>query len=287
MLDIMKNGENAMRAFETSLRIGTANMGNMSTVGYKSLKYSFKTIFNKVLDTGSAGTTDRGGTNPHQEGSSVALANISVDFSQGEIGSGGQLDLALKGNGMFVVSPDNGKTFLYSRAGNFKLNSSGNLLDNSGRKVYGFKYLGNGQFDTANLQEITMLNPTNAGWQYQGNRGILVEDYAASQQDPANVDKARPAYQVAVTDFPNRGALIQYDGTTYKATPAAGIPFNPGAPNDAGRAEAVSQSVEKSNVFFIGETVDAMEVQRAMSASLTAVKIASQQIQNIIQQLGA
>ena len=50
--------------------------------------------------------------------------------------------------------------------------------------------------------------------------------------------------------------------------------------------QALSQAIEKSNVFFIGETVDAMEVQRAMSASLTAVKIASQQIENIIQQLG-
>ena len=65
------------------------------------------------------------------------------------------------------------------------------------------------------------------------------------------------------------------------------IPFTPGQPAADGMAEAVSQAIEKSNVFFIGETVDAMEVQRAMSASLTAVKIASQQIQNIIQQLGS
>jgi flagellar hook protein FlgE len=284
MLDIMKNGENAMRAFETALRIQTANMGNMSTVGYKSLKYSFKTIFNKVLNAGSAGDFEHGGTNPHQEGSSVALAGINVDFSQGEIGTGSPLNLALKGNGMFIVSPDDGKTFLYTRAGNFTLSNDGFLLDNSGRKVFGFKYKGNNQFDTSNLEVIKIDNPGNAGWQVGGTRGILDEDYVTSSKDPLN---SKPLFQIALTDFSNRAALIQYDGTTFKATPAAGIPFTPSPPLDTGMAEAISQAIEKSNVFFIGETVDAMEVQRAMSASLTAVKIASQQIQNIIQQLGS
>lgn len=284
MLDIMKNGENAMRAFETALRIQTANMGNMSTVGYKSLKYSFKTIFNKVLNTGSAGSLTKGGTNPLQTGSSVALANITVDFSQGEIGAGGQLDVAIQGNGMFIVSPDNGRSFLYTRAGNFRINEKGFLLDNSGRKVYGFKYNSDGTIATDKIVPMHIENTANVGWESDGSRGILVEDYDASSN---GLEDAIPLYQIALTDFPNKAALIQHDGTTYKATPAAGIPFTPGTPAEFGMGEVVSGAVEKSNVFFIGETVDAMEIQRAMSASLTAIKIASQQIQNIIQQLGS
>ncbi len=286
MLDIMKNGENAMRAFETALRLQTANMGNMSTTGYKSLKYSFKTVFNKVINTGSAGSLNQGGTNPHQEGSSVALANITVDFSQGELGTGNMLDLAIQGNGLYIVSPDNGNTFLYTRAGNFQLNEKGYLLDNSGRNVYGYKYIGNGEFDTSKIEPIFIENTEmagSAGWESSGTRGILVESFSLSQQ---SLELGKPLYQVALTDFPNKSALIQHDGTTYKATPAAGIPFEPSPPVVNGMGQAMSQSLEKSNVFFIGETVDAMEIQRAMSASLTAVKIASQQIENIIQQLG-
>ena len=284
MLDIMKNGENAMRAFETALRLQTANMGNMSTTGYKSLKYSFKTVFNKVINTGSAGSIQQGGTNPHQEGSSVALANISVDFSQGELGTGSRLDLAIQGNGLFIVSPDNGTTFLYTRAGNFQLNEKGELQDNSGRGVYGYKYKGNGEFDTSKIEPIIVENTVNAGWENKGTKGIMVEDVSLSVQ---SLELGRPLFQVALTDFPNKSALIQHDGSTYKATPAAGIPFDPSPPLVNGMGQAMSQSVEKSNVFFIGETVDAMEIQRAMSASLTAVKIASQEIQNIIQQLGS
>lgn len=283
MLDIMKNGENAMRAFETALRLQTANMGNMSTTGYKSLKYSFKTVFNKVINTGSAGSMQHGGTNPHQEGSSVALANITIDFSQGELGTGNMLDLAIQGNGLYIVSPDSGNTFLYTRAGNFQLNDLGELLDNSGRNVYGYKYIGNGEFNTSMIEPIVIQKPVNAGWQYEGTRGILVEEFSLSSQ---GLEIGKPLFQVALTDFPNKSALIQHDGSTYKATPAAGIPFNPSPPLVNGMGQAMSQSVEKSNVFFIGETVDAMEIQRAMSASLTAVKIASQQIENIIQQLG-
>ncbi|MDD4526532.1 MAG: flagellar hook basal-body protein [Candidatus Margulisbacteria bacterium] len=279
----MKNGENAMRAFETALRLQTANMGNMSTTGYKSLKYSFKTVFNKVINTGSAGSMQHGGTNPHQEGSSVALANITIDFSQGELGTGNMLDLAIQGNGLYIVSPDSGNTFLYTRAGNFQLNDLGELLDNSGRNVYGYKYIGNGEFNTSMIEPIVIQKPVNAGWQYEGTRGILVEEFSLSSQ---GLEIGKPLFQVALTDFPNKSALIQHDGSTYKATPAAGIPFNPSPPLVNGMGQAMSQSVEKSNVFFIGETVDAMEIQRAMSASLTAVKIASQQIENIIQQLG-
>ncbi|MEI7502598.1 MAG: flagellar hook basal-body protein [Paludibacter sp.] len=279
----MKNGENAMRAFETALRLQTANMGNMSTTGYKSLKYSFKTVFNKVINTGSAGSLQQGGTNPHQEGSSVALANITIDFSQGELGTGNKLDLAIQGNGLFIVSPDNGNTFLYTRAGNFQLNEQGELQDNSGRSVYGYKSIGNGEFDTSRIEPIIVENTVNAGWQTAGTKGILVENVTLSAQ---SLELGVPLYQVALTDFPNKSALIQHDGSTYKATPAAGIPFDPSPPLVNGMGQAMSQSVEKSNVFFIGETVDAMEIQRAMSASLTAVKIASQQIENIIQQLG-
>lgn len=283
MLDIMKNGENAMRAFETALRLQTANMGNMSTTGYKSLKYSFKTVFNKVINTGSAGSLQQGGTNPHQEGSSVALANITIDFSQGELGTGNKLDLAVQGNGLFIVSPDQGNTFLYTRSGNFQLSEIGELQDNSGRSVYGYKSIGNGAFDTSKIEPIIVGNTVNAGWQSSGTKGIMVENVTLSEQ---SLELGVPLYQVALTDFPNKSALIQHDGTTYKATPAAGIPFEPSPPLVNGMGQAMSHAVEKSNVFFIGETVDAMEIQRAMSASLTAVKIASQQIENIIQQLG-
>jgi flagellar hook protein FlgE len=283
MLDIMKNGENAMRAFETALRLQTANMGNMSTTGYKSLKYSFKTVFNKVINTGSAGSLQQGGTNPHQEGSSVALANITIDFSQGELGTGNKLDLAVQGNGLFIVSPDKGNTFLYTRSGNFQLSEVGELQDNSGRSVYGYKSIGNGEFDTSKIEPIVVVNTVNAGWQADGTKGIMVENVTLSAQ---SLELGVPLYQVALTDFPNKSALIQHDGTTYKATPAAGIPFEPSPPLVNGMGQAMSHAVEKSNVFFIGETVDAMEIQRAMSASLTAVKIASQQIENIIQQLG-
>ena len=159
-------------------------------------------------------------------------------------------------------------------------------MDNSGRKVYGFKSLGNGQFDTGTMEliKVDVNKASNAGWQSKGNQGILVENFSQSQSDSS---KDKSLFKIALTDFPNKGALIQHDGTTYKATPAAGIPHKPLPPAEDGMGEAVSQAIEKSNVFFIGETVDAMEVQRAMSASLTAVKIASQQIQNIIQQLGS
>ena len=279
MLDIMKNAKNAMKAFETALKAQTSNMGNMDTVGYKSLKYSFKTVFNQVLNGGSGGDSDVGGTNPVQYGANVTLSNIFVDFSQGEIGEGTDLDIAIQGAGLFIVSPDNGQTFLYSRAGNFKRNGLGELLDNSGRAVYGYKADTDGIIDTSQLVPIKPGIGPNSGWKSKGSDGMFMEDNTK--------EDSKPLFQIALTDFPNKAGLIQYDGTTFKSSSAAGVPFQINVANKDGYGAVLSNSIEKSNVFFIGETVDAIEVQRAMSASLTAIKIASEQIQTVIQQVGA
>ncbi len=283
MLDIMQSSKNAMMAFEQALRAQTSNMGNMDTVGYKTLKYSFKTIFNQVLQGGSAGDSSFGGTNPLQLGPSVALGGVNVDFSQGDIGQGSTLDAAVIGNGLFMVSPDQGKTFYYTRAGNFKLDGNGNVLDSSGRQLYGYKANDDGTtFNTASPTPMNIGSRTDIGWQANGSLGILVDNYA----DTDKTGKQPFLYQIALTDFPNKSGLVQHDGTTFVPTPSAGIQFNPGAPGTGIYGEVRSQAIEKSNVFFIGETVDAIEVQRAMSASLTAIKIASEQIQSVIQKIG-
>ena len=137
MLDLMTRAKNAIEAYNSQLAINSSNIANMSAPGYKAMKVSFQSIYENLINQGTAASGDVGGTNPTQFGSSVAIGNTSIDFSQGAITSGGNLDLAINGQGLFVVSPDGGKTMQYSRDGQFAVDSAGNLTTTTGMQVYG------------------------------------------------------------------------------------------------------------------------------------------------------
>ena len=268
LLDIVRRAKNAMSAYNESLRIHTNNSANMATIGYKSLRHSFKTVFNDVVNEGFQGEGTSGQLNPIQFGSGVSLGGISLDFSQGALGEGGALDIAVSGRGLFVVTPDGGNTFYYTRNGSFHVDTTGQyIVDTSGRML-----IGDGD------SPITTGGHTDLGW---GPDGILVGNYSAYSAGTA------PAIQVGrvqLADFTNVEGLVQYDGTAMRESAVSGSRFS-GFSGEGSFGTVEPQSLEKSNVFYIGETIDAIEVQRAMSATLSAIKIASDQISQVINRL--
>ncbi|HAR62223.1 MAG: hypothetical protein DKM50_03125 [Candidatus Margulisiibacteriota bacterium] len=290
LLDVMTNGKNAMRAYDYALRVSSANMGQVETPGYKGLEYSFETVFNQVLSQGSSGDSLRntGGSNPNQAGSSVAISGVKVNFEQGDIKEGGPLSAAVLGSGLFITEGDDGG-YLYTRAGDFEINDSGFLVDPKGRKVFGYKIGGDGNPITSELVPIKSEGYTDLGFQYQSKSGVLINNYSSykTAKDAGTVlPQVTQTYQLALTTFSNRSGLLQHDGTTFKETLSSGKPLPYKLANE-GYGEIYANSQEKSNVFYIGETLDALGVQRAMSASLTAIKMASQQIEAITKQLGS
>ncbi|MDR2430955.1 MAG: flagellar hook basal-body protein [Candidatus Margulisbacteria bacterium] len=268
LLDIVRRAKNAMSTFNESLRISTNNSANMATTGYKALKQSFKTVFNDVVNEGFQGEGTSGQLNPIQFGSGVSLGSISLDFSQGALGEGGALDCAISGRGLFVVSPDDGSTYYYTRNGSFHVDTTGQyIVDSSGRTLIG-----------ESGSPITTGGYTDLGW---GPNGILLSNYTAYK------DGSEPAVQIArvmLADFTNVEGLTQYDGTALKESVVSGTRTT-GVAGEGSFGSIEPESLEKSNVFYTGETIDAIEVQRAMSATLSAIKIASDQISQVINKL--
>jgi len=150
MLDVMGQAKNAIEAYNSALRVSLSNMANLETSGYKRLNVSFQSIFEKVLSQGTAAEDNMGGTNPRQYGQGVSISSVTLDFSAGTTTSAGPLNLAISGQGLFLVSPDGGKSFLYTRSGDFQLDGSGNLISSSGMQVYGLD-------ESDNLVPITGL----------------------------------------------------------------------------------------------------------------------------------
>jgi len=281
MLDVLSKAKNAIEAYNAQLRINSSNIANMSVPGYKTAKISFQTIFEKVLTGGTAAESEIGGTNPIQLGSSVGIGSTYLDFSQGTLAEGLQLDLAVNGSGLFVVSPDGGKTMQYTRAGKFLVDSAGNLVTDTGMQVYGLS----GDV-LVPITGLTAYNMDRLSWT---NNGELVEfklktDGSGSLNYDDNDFNVSTGYKIALTSFTNLSGLTQSSGNTFSETAASGSPLANKSSRDI-YGVAVPRYYEQSNVFYTGEVIDSMEAQRAMSGNLTILRMISDEITNFINRI--
>jgi flagellar hook protein FlgE len=166
-----------------------------------------------------------------------------------------------------MVSPDGGTTVYYTRNGSFHVDTTGQyIIDGSGNMLLG------------ESGPITTGGYTDLGW---GPNGVLLGNYSKYK------DGQEPALQIGrlqLADFTNVEGLTQYDGTLLKESVVSGT-LTTGYSGEGSFGTIETESLEKSNVFYTGETIDAIEVQRAMSAVLSAIKIASDQISQVINKL--
>ncbi|MBF0473257.1 MAG: flagellar hook-basal body complex protein, partial [Nitrospirae bacterium] len=141
MFNTLFTGISGMNAMGKGLSVVGDNIANMNTVGFKSSKVSFTDIL---------GSTIQGGEG--QIGRGVQVADIYKNYAQGTFeSSSNYLDLAVDGEGFFVVG-DKGKK-LFSRAGQFKLDREGRIVNAKGYVLQGYKSDDNGVV----TQEVTDL----------------------------------------------------------------------------------------------------------------------------------
>ncbi len=120
-----------LEADSTALNTIANDLSNMNTTGFKAQSTNFADLFYQQI-----GTTGSG--DPIQVGAGVQVATNETDFTQGSINStGNDTDVALNGNGFFVVSNGSGG-YEYTRAGDFTMNSDGALVTSNGLSVMGY-----------------------------------------------------------------------------------------------------------------------------------------------------
>lgn len=116
-----------IRAASSDLSVTGNNIANASTTGFKSSRVEFGDVYaTSVLGAGSSAI-----------GSGVLIQDVAQHFSQGNVGfTESELDLAINGNGFFIVQRD-GET-LYTRAGAFGLDNQGFVTNNTDARLQGF-----------------------------------------------------------------------------------------------------------------------------------------------------
>ena len=145
-----------MSASETTIDVVGNNLANANTVGFKASTASFVTQFLQTTSIGSKPTESSGGTNPAQTGLGVVVAATTANFSQGTIQtSSNDLDMAIEGDGFFIVQNETGEQ-LYTRDGEFTLNSNNQLVTASGDFVMGYGVDANFNITTSTLDPINI-----------------------------------------------------------------------------------------------------------------------------------
>jgi flagellar hook protein FlgE len=133
-----------LRVSQQDLDVVGNNIANLNTPGFKDQRTNFADLLYQTLSPGSGGSSSFSGTNPEQVGLGVAVKSIDSNFQQGGLqATGNPFDLAIQGNGFFVVN--NGFQNLYTRAGSFAVDGQNFLVDpGTGFRVQRFGTLGEG-----------------------------------------------------------------------------------------------------------------------------------------------
>lgn len=123
-------GVTGLQAHQKMLDVAGNNLANVNTTAFKASRITFSELLSETLKKASQPTTSVGGTNPQQMGSGVGISGITPNMTQGNIVStGNPLDMALEGEGYFVLS--DGSKNVYTRAGTFTVDANSNLVDAS------------------------------------------------------------------------------------------------------------------------------------------------------------
>ena len=155
MLQAMYSGISAIEAQQTSLDVIGNNIANVNTTAFKAGRVTFEDQLSQTIQGASAPSANVGGTNPQQVGLGVRVSSIDTVMSQGGLQSTSKpTDMAIQGNGYFMLGDTNGTGVSYTRDGSFNLDSNGNLVNSSsGAYVLGWKADANGKIDST--QQIT------------------------------------------------------------------------------------------------------------------------------------
>ncbi len=139
MLRSLYSAVSGLNVNQKSMDVIGNNIANVNTVGFKQGRAVFQDLMSQTLIGGKTPTDSRGGINPRQVGSGAYLAAVDNIFEQGVLKSTNRTaDLAIEGDGLFVVRGEGELQHYYTRAGDFNFDSSGTLTNPSGYKVQGW-----------------------------------------------------------------------------------------------------------------------------------------------------
>ena len=233
MMRSLFSGVSGLKSHQTRMDVIGNNIANVNTIGFKSSRVTFADTLYQT-QTGAAAPTDTvGGTNPKQIGLGVGVASIDLLFTDASTqATGKNTDLALSGNGLFVVSTDKGgKDKYYTRAGAFSFDANYNyVVPGSGHHVVGWNADENGNIDTKSTPEGIQIKDAMRSMAAKATKTVTYK---------GNMNSAVPTITKIVDDANNEqdGAVV---GDTADFTTVPTYTSSGGASTNAATAKSLT-----------------------------------------------
>jgi flagellar basal-body rod protein FlgG len=248
-----------MDAFQTNLDVIANNLANAGTTGFKESRLNFADLcYQNVQLPGSQDSNGQPVPIGMQIGTGVRTNGTEIDQTQGSfIQTNGPLDLAISGQGFFQIQdPQTGQT-LYTRAGNFAVNSNGQVVLASP--------------DIGRFLQPSLTIPPGAQ-----NITISSDGVVSITQPPSTTSTNIGNIQLA--NFVNPQGLIAVGQTLYQLSDASGAP-QIGAPGVEGRGLLQQGYLESSNTDPVNSLVDLIKTQRAFELNSNVLQAGDQVLQ--------
>jgi flagellar hook protein FlgE len=169
-------GRAGISSHGNAIAVAGDNISNASTPGFKATRAEFESL---IAGDGVLG---------RQFGSGSSISMVATMYEQGTLEfTGRPLDLGVSGTGYFILAQDADR--LYTRAGNFKIDTSGYIVNNAGLAVLGFPANGSGALEPINVNQVSQS-------------AIQTTEVAIA----GNVDSSSAL--VSVADIPAPGAAV-------------------------------------------------------------------------------
>ena len=211
------SGVSGLNTLGNAMQIIGDNIANVNTLGFKGSSFAFQDVLSQAVSI-SSGTS--------QVGRGTAMGDISASFEQGSFESTGNVtDLALSGPGFFMVNEPGTENIYYTRAGNFRFDKDGFLVNPEGYIVQGWGLDANGSEvgSVGDIQITTFTSPPQATTNIQSILNLNSEgsDNSAGADDSLSLAwDGTAALPIADNAYEYQTTLKLYDslGDTHDVT---------------------------------------------------------------------
>jgi len=279
MLTSLTSAVSGLESFQQQMNVIGNNIANVDTTGFKAARTEFGDAFSNTLRVSSGGTSTTSGSDSVQIGTGVTITGVTNDWTPGALNNTGVLsDLAVSGNGFFMVRDTVTNAQYATRAGDFSLDANGYLVTGTGERVQGFSdsglaSRGDVKIDTTGMPATSDPNASVVSYSVDGQGKVNVK-----LSDGTSFTRG----QVLLQNFQDPQALVNEGSNLFSGMALAGPLSASAAPGSSGLGSIQSGALELSNVDLSNEMANLITAQRAFEANSKIITTSDELLQNLV-----
>ena len=283
MLRSLFSAISGLQNFQERMDVIGNNVANVNTTSFKAARVDLADSFSQTLRVSSGSQAGNSGSAAIQIGTGVTTTGIKNLYTQGALARTGlQTDLAIAGNGFFIVRDTVSDVEYATRAGDFRLDENGYLVTNGGQRVQGYADAalttpGDIKIDTTGSTSTTVPAPSVLSFAIDGEGKVNI-----TLTDGMQFVRG----QILLQNFQDPQGLIKEGNNLYSglasAGPLGGSTPTPAGPGTNGLGKLQAGALELSNVDLANEFTNLITTQRAYQANARIITTSDEMLQELV-----